>query len=1031
MSRIVIAEYPKSGGTWIVSLLADVLDFYKRDIYANENNPGFDFYQHPWYKNAKDLSIPGNSVIKSHELANSKLSMLKARYFHLVRDGRDVAVSRYFYEKDFCVKNGIRKDFNISFDEYVEKIAYEWRNYVRSWLESKTPIIRYEDFLHSPHDEIRKVVRLLDYKNISDNDIRHAILQNTKDRTRKSLSKTFKFNTFVRKGVSGDWKNHFSDHNTERFETIAGEALFATGYKCHNRIRQTISKSHTINLDSHRAVTNQTPPHSQHKKNKLKIVHVCSLSSGGAAKAALRLHKGLSTSGIDSIFLVLNTTNDDPDIRATPVGAPPTKVVPALPTTNGYGETRDLFAHWHALMQKYPSRPNGLELFSDSISKVNLNNIQEVIEADILNFHWMAGILNYGELPTSFYGKPVVWTLHDMNPFTGGCHYVGKCNKYINQCGACPQLGSRDENDLSWKVWQDKFSGLRGIRHLTIVTPSKWLGDCVQQSSLMGGFPTEVIPNGLPTDVFRPRSGRKIREHFDIPDSARIILFGAADIHNGRKGFQHLLKALDILAKDADIAENLVIMVFGNFPNNFDPRIPYPFIPLGHVDEEDLLSEVYSASDVFVLPSMEDNLPNTAIEAMACGTPVVGFSSGGITEIISHQKTGYLSATGNPSQLADGIRWVLDEIKNAPTIHKLCRKAATKKYAQDIQVKSYRKLYQKALDTHHQWKSEIEDEISPHIRHGENAFHHGDIKSSEEHFKVALKADSGCAETHNNLGVLYSHSGDLNRALYHHEIAHSLSPENDNYAKNLADLLVFTDNNIPKAHSILTKLLETRPDDCEILYSLGVLSQKQNHFKDAKSYFDKLLSIDPDNESALKLAGNCSSTSNGNDLESSQYKFYAVAQQTISDGDLSKAIEELHAIVKCFPDFAPAHNDLGVLAVQRGNTTEALPHYLRATEIDPGNRVYQKNLADYLLLIKQDVQTALKIYVRLLEQDRNDTEVLNAIGQVSLSLGHISDASSFFIRILEIDPNHTAAAEALRAIERSGANATARQKTRK
>jgi tetratricopeptide (TPR) repeat protein/glycosyltransferase involved in cell wall biosynthesis len=1018
MSRIIIAEYPKSGGTWIVSLLADALKFHKRDIYANEKNPGFDFFQHPWYKNAKDLSIPENSVIKSHEPANSKLNKLKAHYFHLVRDGRDVTVSKYFYEKDFCVKNGIRKSFNINFDEYVVKIAYEWRNFVISWLEAKTPIIRYEDFLSDPHGKVKKFIAGLNHNHISDEDIHHAVLRNTKEHTRKSLSKTFKSNTFVRKGISGDWKNHFSKHHIKIFETIAGEALIATGYKCQHRLRPSIANhldGHSGNKD---VANNHIKSHYRGHKKVLKIVHLCTLSSGGAAKAALRLHKGLLQAGIDSIFLTQNTTNNDPDIRAIPTGTPIDQVPPALMKTNDYAETKKLFDRWHSLMQKFPSRPSGLELFSDSSSQVNLSNIQEIVEADVIHFHWVSGILNYSELPTSFYSKPVVWTLHDMNPFTGGCHYTGNCQNYKKQCGACPQLGSHNETDLSWKVWQDKSSGFRELRHLTIVTPSQWLGDCVQQSSLMGGVRREVIPNGLPIDVFRPRSGDRIREHFDIPDASQIILFGAADIHNERKGFRYLLEALDLLAKDPDMPKNLFVMVFGNFPKNFKPRIPYPFILIGHVSDENLLSEIYSAADVFVLPSREDNLPNTAVEAMACGTPVVGFSAGGITEIISHQKTGYLSDPGNSTQLAEGIRWVLNIIKGTSPIRELCRKSATEKYARDIQVESYRALYQKALHAHHIWEADIEDDISDHIRRGVNAFRQGDVNNSEKHFEAALNINNGHSETHNNLGVLYSHSGNLDKALYHHKIAHSLSPENDNYAKNFADLLVFTDNDIPKAHSILSKLIETSPRDCEVLYSLGVLSQKQNQLEAAKSYFDRLLSIEPGNESALRFIGKGDSTPDSNSSESTQHKFYAVARQTIADGQYAKAIEELHAIVNCFPNFAPAHNDLGALAVKHGNTAEALTHYRKATEFDPENSVYQKNLADYLFLIKQDVQAALKIYLRLLEKDRTDTEVLYAIGQVSLSLGKVSDASSFFMRVFEIEPNHSAAAEALQKIRR-------------
>ena len=230
MNRIVVAEFPKSGGTWVVSMLADTLNFNKRDIYANSSYAGFDISKHPWYQKAENLSIPNNSVIKSHELPNSKLVDFDAKFIHLVRDGRDVAVSKYFYEKNFCTQNGIRKNFNKSFNNFIEEIALQWCSFVNKWLKSNAPTVRYEDFLNNSHNEIKKIIASLSIKDVNDVKINNAIEHNSKEKIKNSLDHLFKYNTFVRKGIAGDWKNHFKTIHNDTFKSIAGDTLKILGY---------------------------------------------------------------------------------------------------------------------------------------------------------------------------------------------------------------------------------------------------------------------------------------------------------------------------------------------------------------------------------------------------------------------------------------------------------------------------------------------------------------------------------------------------------------------------------------------------------------------------------------------------------------------------------------------------------------------------------------------------------------------------------------------------------------------------------
>jgi hypothetical protein len=227
--RIVVTEYPKSGGSWVVSMLGYALQLPKRDIYVGDGFSLFDVMKHPWYEHTSSYDLPQDCIIKSHELPSSTAIGFPAQFVHMVRDGRDVVVSKYFFEKEFCVLNGIYEQFDISFDDYVPKVAKEWRDYVLTWLEIEPRIYKYEDFLQDPNTMLRKM--LIDLNcNISEERTCEAIAANTKEKFGRSLDKTFKHNTFVRKATAGDWHNYFSAEHMRVFEHIAGDALIRLGY---------------------------------------------------------------------------------------------------------------------------------------------------------------------------------------------------------------------------------------------------------------------------------------------------------------------------------------------------------------------------------------------------------------------------------------------------------------------------------------------------------------------------------------------------------------------------------------------------------------------------------------------------------------------------------------------------------------------------------------------------------------------------------------------------------------------------------
>lgn len=228
--RIIVNEYPKSGGSWIVSMLGDALALPKRDISIDNNNTVLDWSKHPWYEGQKDWGIIESCVIKSHKLPNAPNIAFPAHLVHLVRDGRDVIVSKYFYEKDFCVANGIYRSFDESFDKYLVKTARDWKNYVLIWLKKLSIFWRYEDFLQNPSEVLKAMIRHLGL-HVSDSKIDCAIRANTKEKMRQSLKKVHPYGDFVRKGIAGDWRNHFGREHVEVFKEIAGDLLIQLGYE--------------------------------------------------------------------------------------------------------------------------------------------------------------------------------------------------------------------------------------------------------------------------------------------------------------------------------------------------------------------------------------------------------------------------------------------------------------------------------------------------------------------------------------------------------------------------------------------------------------------------------------------------------------------------------------------------------------------------------------------------------------------------------------------------------------------------------
>lgn len=398
--------------------------------------------------------------------------------------------------------------------------------------------------------------------------------------------------------------------------------------------------------------------------------------SGGAARAAYRLHQGLIGSGADSRMLVRSKFSQDVSV----IGADK----PALHALNRLHPKLDgLPKTLLKGLDRKKRTPYSVQWIPDFL----LDQVNQ-FDPDIINVHWVGGgFLNIETI--SKFKRPVVWTLHDMWAFTGGCHYSQGCDRYQRFCQACPQMPPRYNLDLSHWIWKRKAQSWANLT-ATVVTPSQWLANCARASSLFKNHRIEVIPYGLDTEVFRPIEQSLARYKLNLPQDKRLILFGASDgTNNLRKGFSFLKVALEILSQN-DLKNQFELVIFGASKSNQSIDLGIKAHYLGNLSDEITLTCAYSAADVFVAPSLEDNLPNTVLESLACGTPCVAFTIGGMPDLIDHYRNGYLANAIDSSDLARGIAWVLERQAISPQV---LREAARAKAEQSFRLETQSACY--------------------------------------------------------------------------------------------------------------------------------------------------------------------------------------------------------------------------------------------------------------------------------------------------------------------------------------------------
>ena len=400
---------------------------------------------------------------------------------------------------------------------------------------------------------------------------------------------------------------------------------------------------------------------------------------GGAARAAYRLHQGMRKADVDSRYIVAHKESDDPHTFA-----PTSKKSRTLPFIRSSLDKLPL--------RLYPRK--GKSVYSLNYLPTRKHSTVISSNPDIVHLHWIGegffGIEDIGKIK-----KPVVWTLHDMWAFTGGCHYAGTCTHYQNRCGSCPQLHSRQKTDLTTWIFERKKKAWKNI-DLTIVTPSRWLGECARKSFLFRDRRVEVIPNGINPEQFKPHDQAWARSSLNLPLHKRIILFGAmyAD-SDRRKGMPELLTALAALRPD-EIDQTAIVIFGASGPQHPCPlKMPCHF--MGTLHDNISLSLLYAAADVVISPSGEENLSNVVMESLSCGTPVVAFNIGGMPDMIEHMQNGYLARPCEAADLAEGIRWVLENEDRRRKLRENARTSVLNKYSIDLVVQQYIDLYKTVL----------------------------------------------------------------------------------------------------------------------------------------------------------------------------------------------------------------------------------------------------------------------------------------------------------------------------------------------
>jgi glycosyltransferase involved in cell wall biosynthesis len=415
-----------------------------------------------------------------------------------------------------------------------------------------------------------------------------------------------------------------------------------------------------------------------------KVFFFNSLLQGGASIAAQRLFDSLVANGVNGSFFSFDKSNK--------------KSYKGFPFSNGE-QTEDKIQpyYYHVDIYRYLNdRPSFYELFSLPFLKRETFFPELGDPSLIIHLHWIAHLIDYPSFFRSIPNDtPIVWTLHDMNPFTGGCHYAWECDKFVTHCHTCPQLNdNKSKNDLSFRNFRIKLKALQN-KNIHIVAGSKWIEQLARKSTILKNVKSiQTIYCGLNTNTFYPINKSLAKTALGIADDSFVIAFGAEYIHNRRKGFDKLIEALKIVALHIP---NAFFLIFGNNEEceSVEKTIKIPILNLGFLKTDVLLNLSYSAADIFVIPSIYESFGQTSLEAMACCTPVVGFKTGGIPEMVKDFETGLMAVMGDSIGLANKIIFLYSNKIQRIQMGINARKMVEEKFSIENQTQQYIKLYEK------------------------------------------------------------------------------------------------------------------------------------------------------------------------------------------------------------------------------------------------------------------------------------------------------------------------------------------------
>lgn len=406
----------------------------------------------------------------------------------------------------------------------------------------------------------------------------------------------------------------------------------------------------------------------------MKILHIVTYAAhGGAGIAARRLHQSLSQRGIKSYVLCTDLHEEN--------------ILSANPVRKLGSFCSKLYNLYRLIVNIYVlkiKRERSIQFSLNGRKNEQLNKYINQIQPDIIHLHWINdGFIDVNQLAE--YNKPVVWSCHDMWAFTGGCHYNGGCMKWKQECTNCPLLEKITNKDIARKEFETKKEALHRISNLIMIGLSNWMNDSLKESAICKNIPTIHIPNTIDDKTYKiiPKNEACKRLHLD--NSAPIVLFGAMDISDTRKGLRYLIEALTILKSERKVK----LIAVGNNTSQYVLPSHLDAMNWGKASDKEELSLLYSAADVVVLPSIQENLSNMIIESLLCGTPVVCFNIGGNSDMIIHKENGYLSNEITGNGLAIGINWLIEN----PINTQQCRNSILHNFDNNTTVEKYIELY--------------------------------------------------------------------------------------------------------------------------------------------------------------------------------------------------------------------------------------------------------------------------------------------------------------------------------------------------